>query len=98
MTEKVTLVIHDWGSGLGFHWAETHRDAVKGIAFMEGGLNCDVQRIVRQKTMMCALSLTAVPNNMIAVRLAFLAPPPRSMPPNALEINAPAWWHPRGWA
>ncbi|CAN0471635.1 unnamed protein product [Ectocarpus sp. 8 AP-2014] len=36
VTENVTLVIHDWGSGLGFHWAETHRDAVKGIAFMEG--------------------------------------------------------------
>ncbi|CAM9500851.1 unnamed protein product [Ectocarpus sp. 8 AP-2014] len=36
VTEKVTLVIHHWGSGLGFHWAETHRDAVKGIAFMEG--------------------------------------------------------------
>ncbi|CBJ33759.1 haloalkane dehalogenase, putative [Ectocarpus siliculosus] len=36
VTEKVTLVIHDRGSGLGFHWAETHRNAVKGIAFMEG--------------------------------------------------------------
>ncbi|MCL4157626.1 UNVERIFIED_CONTAM: hypothetical protein GTU68_005210 [Idotea baltica] len=33
--ENVTLVIHDWGSGLGFHWAHTHPDAVKGIAFME---------------------------------------------------------------
>jgi haloalkane dehalogenase len=32
---NVTLVIHDWGSGLGFHWANTHRDAVKGIAYME---------------------------------------------------------------
>ncbi|WP_419195099.1 haloalkane dehalogenase [Novipirellula herctigrandis] len=35
VTENVTLVIHDWGSGLGFHWAQTHQDAVKGIAFME---------------------------------------------------------------
>nr|AGS48406.1 haloalkane dehalogenase [Rhodobacteraceae bacterium UDC319] len=35
VTENVTLVIHDWGSGLGFHWAHTHSDAVKGIAFME---------------------------------------------------------------
>ncbi|MEX1663946.1 haloalkane dehalogenase [Zhongshania arctica] len=33
--KNVTLVIHDWGSGLGFHWAHTHKDAVKGIAFME---------------------------------------------------------------
>jgi haloalkane dehalogenase len=33
--EKVTLVVHDWGSALGFDWANRHRDAVKGIAFME---------------------------------------------------------------
>lgn len=32
---NVTLVVHDWGSGLGFHWANNHRDAVKGIAYME---------------------------------------------------------------
>jgi haloalkane dehalogenase len=33
--ERVTLVLHDWGSGLGFDWANRHRDAVKGIAYME---------------------------------------------------------------
>jgi len=33
--ERVTLVLHNWGSGLGFDWANRHRDAVKGIAFME---------------------------------------------------------------
>jgi haloalkane dehalogenase len=33
--EQVTLVIHDWGSALGFDWANRHRKAVKGIAFME---------------------------------------------------------------
>jgi len=33
--EGVTLVIHDWGSTLGFDWANRHRDAVKGIAYME---------------------------------------------------------------
>jgi len=32
----VTLVIHDWGSALGFHWAKNHPDSVKGIAYMEG--------------------------------------------------------------
>jgi haloalkane dehalogenase len=32
---NVTLVIHDWGSALGFHWAKRHRDRVAGIAFME---------------------------------------------------------------
>ena len=31
----VTLVIHDWGSALGFDWAKRHRDRVKGIAYME---------------------------------------------------------------
>ncbi|MEE3330288.1 MAG: haloalkane dehalogenase [Myxococcota bacterium] len=34
-TSNVTLVIHDWGSGLGFHWAKNHSDSVKGIAYME---------------------------------------------------------------
>src|ERR1700741_2777737 len=33
--EPVTLVVHDWGSALGFDWANRHREAVKGIAFME---------------------------------------------------------------
>src|SRR6202043_124325 len=33
--ERVTLVVHDWGSALGFDWANRHRQAVKGIAFME---------------------------------------------------------------
>src|SRR5271163_3714922 len=33
--ERVTFVIHDWGSALGFYWASRHREAVKGIAYME---------------------------------------------------------------
>ncbi len=33
--ENVTLVIHDWGSALGFHYARRHATNVKGIAFME---------------------------------------------------------------
>jgi haloalkane dehalogenase len=36
VTENVTLVIHDWGSALGFHWAHSNPEKVKGIAFMEG--------------------------------------------------------------
>ncbi|WP_405597543.1 MULTISPECIES: haloalkane dehalogenase [unclassified Pseudoalteromonas] len=35
VNNNVTLVLHDWGSGVGFNWANTHRDAVKAIAFME---------------------------------------------------------------
>ncbi len=31
----VTLVLHDWGSALGFDWANRHRDAISGIAYME---------------------------------------------------------------
>ena len=34
--ENVTMVIHDWGSALGFDWANRHRDAMKGICYMEG--------------------------------------------------------------
>jgi haloalkane dehalogenase len=32
---NVTLVIHDWGSALGFDWARKHAGAVKAIAYME---------------------------------------------------------------
>ena len=35
IAENVTLVIHDWGSALGFHWANQHREAVQGICYME---------------------------------------------------------------
>ena len=31
----MTLVVHDWGSALGFDWANRHREAVRGIAYME---------------------------------------------------------------
>jgi haloalkane dehalogenase len=30
-----TLVLHDWGSALGIHWAKRHEDRVAGIAMME---------------------------------------------------------------
>jgi haloalkane dehalogenase len=33
--EKVILVIHDWGSALGFDWAHRNPDRVRGIAYME---------------------------------------------------------------
>ncbi len=32
----VVLVIHDWGSALGFDWANRNRERVAGIAYMEG--------------------------------------------------------------
>lgn len=51
--KKVTLVVHDWGSAVGFRWAFSHREdrtAVRGLAFMEaiaapidGGARSDVK-------------------------------------------------------
>ena len=35
VVDNVTFVIHDWGSALGFDWANRHRDSVRGIAYME---------------------------------------------------------------
>jgi haloalkane dehalogenase len=31
----VTLVLHDWGSVLGFHWARRHPERVQAMAYME---------------------------------------------------------------
>lgn len=33
--KNITLVVHDWGSVLGFHYAREHESNVRGIAFME---------------------------------------------------------------
>jgi haloalkane dehalogenase len=33
--ERVAFVVHDWGSALGFDWANRHREAIKGIAYLE---------------------------------------------------------------
>ncbi len=33
--DRLTLVVHDWGSGLGFHYAARYPDRVTRIAFME---------------------------------------------------------------
>jgi haloalkane dehalogenase len=35
-TQSIVLVVHDWGSALGFDWANRHRDRIRGIAYMEG--------------------------------------------------------------
>lgn len=32
---NITLVVHDWGSALGFHYAMRHEENIKGLAFME---------------------------------------------------------------
>jgi haloalkane dehalogenase len=33
--ERFTLVVHDWGSALGFHYARRHPQQVRAVAFME---------------------------------------------------------------
>jgi haloalkane dehalogenase len=35
LTRQVVLVLHDWGSALGFDWARRHAARVEGIAYME---------------------------------------------------------------
>lgn len=35
VAERVTFVVHDWGSALAFDWAFRHPDAVHAIAYME---------------------------------------------------------------
>ncbi|MHA1113440.1 MAG: haloalkane dehalogenase, partial [Alphaproteobacteria bacterium] len=32
---QVTLIVHDWGSALGFHWAHRNPDRVRGLVYME---------------------------------------------------------------
>jgi haloalkane dehalogenase len=36
LKKNVILVVHDWGSALGFHWAHRHPERVKAIVYMEG--------------------------------------------------------------
>ena len=35
LPERVVLVVHDWGSALGFDWARRNPERVAGIAYME---------------------------------------------------------------
>jgi len=35
LTAGVTLVVHDWGSALGFHWARRHPERVRALVYME---------------------------------------------------------------
>ena len=35
VVDEVVLVIHDWGSALGFDWAQRHPQSVRGLCYME---------------------------------------------------------------
>ena len=50
--KNITLVIHDWGGILGFHYANTHRDNVKAIAFMEASID-----VPRYETMLASIKM-----------------------------------------
>jgi haloalkane dehalogenase len=36
LTKNIILVVHDWGSALGFSWAQRHPEKIKAIVYMEG--------------------------------------------------------------
>ena len=36
--DSVTLVVRDWGSGLGFHWARRHPDRIAAITYLEANV------------------------------------------------------------
>jgi haloalkane dehalogenase len=33
--DNIILVVHDWGSAIGFNWAQRHPDKVKALVYME---------------------------------------------------------------
>src|SRR6266487_3031660 len=35
LRRNVTLVVHDWGSALGFYWAQRHPERIKSRVYME---------------------------------------------------------------
>jgi haloalkane dehalogenase len=35
LQENVILVVHDWGSALGFYWAQRHSERIKGLVYVE---------------------------------------------------------------
>ncbi len=35
LTKNIILVVHDWGSALGFSWAQRHSERIKGLVYME---------------------------------------------------------------
>jgi len=35
LQENIILVVHDWGSALGFYWAQRHPERIKGLVYME---------------------------------------------------------------
>ncbi len=49
-TERVTLVIHDWGSGVGLAYGQRYPERIKGIAYMEAILRPSVLPLPAEPT------------------------------------------------
>ena len=70
---NLTLVIHDWGSGLGFHYAMRHESNIKGIAFMEAMMQpFKWENFPSGQKMGCRLFRTGVGWLMISVMNVFI--------------------------
>ena len=48
--KNLTLVMHDWGSALGFHYAMRHERNIKGLAFMEAIIMSRSWEMLREGT------------------------------------------------
>ena len=77
----VTLVLHDWGSALGFDWANRHRDRVAGIAYMEAIVRpVSVGRLARQRPAIFQGLRSPAGEDMVIEKNVFVeADPPRSI-------------------
>jgi pimeloyl-ACP methyl ester carboxylesterase len=86
--QRATLVVHDWGSALGFDWANRHRDAVTGIVYLEAlvrplswdefqerrGESCQALRSPGAKAMLLEQDLFGSPRDVLLTALAAALP------------------------
>lgn len=67
--EPVTLVVHDWGSALGFDWASRNEKRVKAIAYLESMI---AHRRYRDMSLKAAIVFFAVRNSRVLGRKLIL--------------------------
>ncbi|MEO0561618.1 MAG: haloalkane dehalogenase [Chloroflexota bacterium] len=70
--KNITLVIHDWGSGLGFNYWARHQGNVKGIAFMESILAAEGPRPLQFRMLFAVMRTPGLGWLMISVFNAFI--------------------------
>ncbi|AKF07268.1 Haloalkane dehalogenase-like protein [Sandaracinus amylolyticus] len=64
VNREITLVVHDWGGGIGFGWATRHADRVARLVV----LNTAAFHLPQSKTFPAALRLTRTPLGALMVR------------------------------